>query len=278
MQFGQITEHIDLALISLYLFWAFFFWLVLYIQQEGRREGFPLVGDPDGKPWNQDLWMPAPKTFLTNDGRTVMAPDPANADTRDLHAEFVVGGPGSPIVPTGNPMTDSIGPGAYAERPDVPDLTYDGKIRIVPMRADADFTIFESDIDPRGKTVTGANGAEAGTVADVWVDRSDFVIRYVEVEVAGTGGDGVAARRVLVPWNMVDIKSDRDFLMEFARGEGWRTPNATLNVRAITAEQFANAPVIKQPDQVTYLEEEMIFGYFGGGYLYALPERQEPLI
>ena len=64
LAFGQFTGHIDLALVALYLFWAFFFWLVLYLQQESRREGFPLVADPDGKPLNQDLWMPKPKTFM----------------------------------------------------------------------------------------------------------------------------------------------------------------------------------------------------------------------
>jgi photosynthetic reaction center H subunit len=29
---------------------------------------------------------------------------------------------------------------------------------------------------------------------------------------------------------------------------------------------------------VTLLEEDKIMGYFGGGYLYATPERQEPFI
>jgi photosynthetic reaction center H subunit len=276
----NFTGYMDLTQVVLYLFWAFFFVLVLYIQQEGRREGFPLVSDPDGKPLNQDIWMPKPKTFHTNDGRTVLAPDPNRADTRDLNAEFVVGGPGSPIVPTGNPMTDSIGPGAYALRPDIPDTTFDMRPRIVPMRVDADFSIAETDIDPRGKSVFGCDGEKAGVVSDVWVDRSDFIIRYVEVELPGTTGeDGVAApgAKVLVPWAMVDLKTTRDWLMEFARMK-WERPDATLHVRAIKAEQFAGIPQTTTPDQVTLLEEEKIMGYIGGGYLYATPERQEPLV
>lgn len=280
MQFGDITGYIDLTQLILYLFWAFFFLLVLYIQQEGRREGFPLVGDPDGKPLNQDIWMPSPKTFLTNDGRTVLAPDPARADTRKLAAEFVVGGPGSPIVPTGNPMVDGIGAGAYTERPDVPDTTFDMRPRIIPMRVDAEFSIAGQDIDPRGKTVFGCDGEKAGVVSDVWVDRSDFVIRYIEVDLPATvGDDGVAGpvSKVLVPWVMVDMKTTRDWLMEFARMK-WVKPDATLHVRAIKAEHFAGIPQTKSPDQITYLEEEKIVGYIGGGYLYATPERQEPLV
>lgn len=276
LQFGQFASgHIDLALISLYLFWAFFFWLVLYIQQEGRREGFPLVSDPDGEPLEQSLWMPSPKTFITNDGRTVLAPDPANADTRDLKAEFVVGGPGSPIVPTGNPMTDGIGPGSYTERADVLDLTFEQKPRIVPMRADPDFSVAKQDVDPRGSVMLGADGVQAGTIADVWVDRSDFVIRYLEVELPAVGD--AAGRRVLVPWNMVDFKTDRDRFMEFLSMKS-KPVTATFNVRSITAAQFADVPALKNPDQITYLEEEKVMAYYGGGYLYATPERQEPLL
>ncbi len=278
--FGNFTGHIDLALVSLYLFWGFFFWLVLYIQQEGRREGFPLVNETDGKAWNQDLWMPTPKVFHTNDGRTVQAPDPANADTRPLAAEMVVGGVGSPIVPTGNPMTDGIGPAAWAERPDIPDTTFEHKPRIVPMRADPDFTVAKQDIDPRGRPILGCDGVKAGTIVELWVDRSDFVIRYVEVELDGiTSGEGELAspRRVLVPWNMVDYTTNRDLLIPLISVKKQEI-EATYKVRAITAAQFAGVPGTQSDSQITYLEEEKIFGYFGGGYLYATPDRQEPLI
>ncbi|MGF1650018.1 MAG: photosynthetic reaction center subunit H [Hyphomicrobiaceae bacterium] len=279
LAFGFFTEHIDLALVSLYIFWGFFFWLVLYIQQEGRREGFPLVSDPDGKPLNQDLWMPAPKTFITNDGRTVLAPDPARADTRSFNAEFAVGGPGSPLVPLGNPMKDGLGAAGWTERPDVPDTTFEMKDRIVPMRIAEDFHIPDRDIDPRGCPMFGCDGVQAGVIKDVWVDRSDFVIRYLEVELpaSGTGEDAVPGKRILAPWNMVDLKSDRDWLMEFVSMKS-RKPNATFHVRAITAAQFADVPLTRSLDRITYLEEERVMGYFGGGYLYATPDRQEPLI
>ncbi len=49
-----------------------------------------------------------------------------------------------------------------------------------------------------------------------------------------------------------------------------------VEVDAVKAEHFANVPRTKSPDQVTRLEEDMISGYYGGGTLYATPQRQEP--
>lgn len=294
MQFGDITGHIDLAQLTLYLFWAFFFGLVWYLQRESRREGFPLVSDPDGKPLDQDIWIPEPKTFLTNDGRTILAPNPSGADTRELDAQWVVGGPGSPIIPNGDPMKAGVGAGAYAARADVVDYTFDMRPRVVPMRVETEFEISPRDIDPRGVTLFGADDVEAGVVKDVWVDRSDFVIRYLELELAGStsassapteGGEGAeagaatagAGRTVLVPWPMVDITTDRDWFMDFIKMKS-RKPNAKLHVRSILAEQFADVPRTQSPDQITYDEEERIVAYYGGGYLYATPDRQEPLV
>jgi photosynthetic reaction center H subunit len=285
LAFGQITEHIDLALVSLYIFWAFFFWLVLYLQQEGRREGFPLVSDPDGKSWDQSLWMPKPKTFITNDGRTKQAPDPAMADTRELNAEFAIGGPGSPLVPLGDPMKDSIGPASYAERPDIPDLTFEGEPRILPMRVATDFSVAEQDIDPRGLTVFGADGKAAGTVVDIWVDKSDYIIRYLEVELPGTtqtAAEGeqavtVPGRRVLLPFNVAQIKTDRDLLLDFIRAKKGK-PNAEIHTAALLASQIAEVPATADADRITMLEEEKIQAHYGGGYLYATPDRQEPII
>ena len=63
--------------------------------------------------------------------------------------------------------------------------------------------------------------------------------------------------------------------MPFVRIDSW---NRKVKVVAITAAQFADVPAIKNPDQVTRLEEDKITGYFAGGHLYATPQRQEPLI
>ena len=44
----------------------------------------------------------------------------------ELKAVPVDGYNGSPLVPTGNPMVDGVGPAAWADRADVPDLTFHG--------------------------------------------------------------------------------------------------------------------------------------------------------
>jgi photosynthetic reaction center H subunit len=107
--------------------------------------------------------------------------------------------------------------------------------------------------------VLGADGEIGGTVRDVWVDRAEMLIRYLEVEVAG-----VAERRVLLPMTMARVK------MRWGIGR--------VLVQSILGRQFADAPVLANPNQVTKLEEDKIVGYFGGGNLYATPARQEPLL
>ena len=54
--------------------------------------------------------------------------------------------------------------------------------------------------------------------------------------------------------------------------------NGKVLVNAILASQFAGVPALKSQDQITFLEEEKVMGYYGGGLLYATPDRQEPLL
>ncbi|MCX8006385.1 MAG: PRC-barrel domain-containing protein, partial [Burkholderiaceae bacterium] len=103
--------------------------------------------------------------------------------------------------PTGTPMTDGVGPGAYSLRADVPDKTLEGTARIVPLRADSAFDVAREDIDPRGLPVLGADGQQGGVVTDLWVDRSEMLFRYLEVKT----GDGDGARSVLLPMTMAVI-------------------------------------------------------------------------
>ena len=81
-------------------------------------------------------------------------------------------------------MLDGVGPGAYADRAETPDLTFEGLPKIVPLRVATDFTIEPRDPDPRGMEVIGADGQTGGVVRDAWVDRSETLIRYLEVEIA----------------------------------------------------------------------------------------------
>jgi photosynthetic reaction center H subunit len=255
MQTGAITGYIDVAQLTLYLFWLFFAGLVYYLHRENKREGYPLstssrrrgpvVGFPD---------MPAPKTYtLLNDQGTREVPRP-DSDAYELAAAPTSGAPGSPLYPTGNPMRDGVGPAAWATRPEVPDLTVDGNPKIVPMRVATEFSVESRDPDPRGKPVYGADRVQAGEVSDIWVDRSEPQIRYLEVAVADSD------QRVLLP-------------ITFARV---RASDGSVHVRSILAQHFADVPTTASPDQVTLQEEDKICAYYGGGTLYALPQRQEP--
>lgn len=153
-------------------------------------------------------------------------------------------------------LTSGLGPAAYAERADVPDATIHGDPRIVPMRVASDFFIAPRDPDPRGMTVLGADGAIAGTVSDVWVDRAEPQVRYFEMTLDGRDG------RVLVPVPCAKVHARR----------------RTITVKALLASQFAHVPTTAHADRVTLLEEDRIMAYFAGGYLYATPSRSEPLV
>lgn len=163
---------------------------------------------------------------------------------------------GAPVEPTGNPMLSNMGPAAYADRADVPDLTVHGTPRIVPLRADPAFTLSPRDPDPRGMRVVGADGGVGGHVVDVWVDRAEPAPRYYEVAPAAGGGP------VLVPATMARVHA--------RHGE--------LRVKSILGAQFADVPRTAAPERVTLLEEDRIQAYFAAGHLYATPARSRPLL
>jgi len=256
MEIGAITSRIDVAEVLLLVFFAFFAGLIFYLRREDRREGYPLVSEGSDAPKDHGfIWIPGPKTFVLADGRKILAPN-GKSDTRTLKA--VPGEPwlGAPLRPVGDPMLANVGPGSYAERMDIADVTFEGHPRIVPLRASAGFVIEARDPDPRGMSVIGGDGKAAGDVTDVWVDRSECLIRYLEV------GLHASTKRVLVPMTFCIVKSGQ----------------RSIVVDAIAAGQFADVPQLKSPDTVTLLEEDRICGYYGGGTLYATAARQEPLL
>lgn len=257
MQTGAITGYIDVAQITLYVFWAFFAGLIFWLRREDKREGYPLESDRSGLVLVQGFpSMPRPKTFLVRDGHTYVAP-PGNIDNRTITAAAEAW-PGSPLRPTGNPMLAGIGPASWVEREDRADLTAEGDIKMVPLRIAPDWSIEPNDPDPRGMEVVGADGIVAGLVSDVWVDRSEPQIRYLEVDVAADG----QARSVLLPITLARIVARR----------------RQVKVNSILAHQFADVPGLKTPDEVTLREEDQIQAYFGGGNLYAEASRSEPVI
>lgn len=255
---GAITSYIDVAQIVLYAFWIFFAGLIFYLRREDRREGYPLESET---PWPRSnpgvIWIPEPKTFRLAHGGMAYAPT-GKADNRELKAEKFAPWPGAPLVPTGDPMYAGVGPASYAERSDTPDMTHNGEPRIVPMRADPSYSVAEGDPDPRGMTVIAGDRQPAGTVRDLWVDRGEQLMRYIEIEVAG----GEAGKTVLAPLNFAVIDGRR----------------GRVTIDALMSRHFADVPALRNPDEVTMLEEERIVAFFGGGLLYADPKRTESLI
>jgi photosynthetic reaction center H subunit len=253
MQTGAITQYIDVAQLVLYAFWFFFAGLIWYLRREDKREGYPLESDRSSSVRVQGY--PAapeePKVFRLAHGHSLSS---NRIDTRPINAEPTGPWPGAPLEPTGNGMVDGVGPGSYASRGDTPDVTIDGAPRIVPMRVATDFSVADGDPDPRGMPVLGADGITGALVADIWVDRSEPQIRFYELE--------VGPRRVLLPVGLARVNKLR----------------RRIEVESILASQFAGVPGLSNPDQVTLAEEDRIYGYYGGGALYAEPSRTEPLI
>ncbi len=255
MKSGALGSYIDIAQVVLYLFWIFFAGLIYYLHREGKREGYPMEHDNGSRKVVQG-WptVPDAKIFRLRDGTTRSSPPVASIEP-PLNATRADRSLGTPLDPTGDPMLAAVGPGAYAMRADAPDMTFDGRPKLVPMRVASDFHLESADPDPRGMTVFGADGVAGGAVMDAWVDRAEYVLRYLELEIKTTNGHD----RVLLPMTMA------------------RIANGRVVVNAIHGHQFVNVPRIKHAESITLLEEEKVMAYYGAGTLYADPSRMEPL-
>lgn len=257
MQAGAITGYIDVAQIALYAFWIFFAGLIFYLRREDKREGYPLVTERPGHFLEGFPPLPPSKTYLLPHGGTVTTPR-VNAPEPSFNAIPVASWPGAPLQPIGNAMLAGAGPAAYALRADTPDLMFiSGDIRIVPLRVASDTFVDPEGPDPRGLDVAGADGLIAGIISEVWVDRTEMTVRYLEMTLA-------AGPSILIPAPLVRTS-----------GTG---PGAMVIVKSILAMQFADAPMLANPDVVTMLEEDKIQAYFASGHLYATPSRLEPLL
>ncbi len=263
MEDNIIIGDFDLAQLLLYAFWLFFIGLVIYLQKETMREGYPLESEVTGKPTLVGPFMPLPqkKDFILPHGKGTVSYPNVEKEIKEIERQKTLKmratapWSGAPFEPTGDPMVDGVGPAAWAERHDEPELTIEGELKIVPLRADNEWGIAEQDSDIRGWPVIGCDGETAGTVKDLWVDRSEHLFRYVEVDVAG--------KSVMVPFFCVLVN---------------RQPENHLSVDSITAEQFKKVPGLKKDAEITSLEEEKVMAYFAGGKLYATPDRKEPWI
>lgn len=253
----HLVGGLDIAELTFFAFFLFFLGLVWYLRGEDRREGYPTEDDLQGFEGsnNDPLFFKPPKTFKLPHGLGEITTPTAN--DRDPMPTNVLprGWSGEPLDVVGDKMTSGLGPASISQRADKPDLTMHGEPAIVPARvAHHPYSVHGNDVDPRGLPVFGLDGGKAGTVKELWVDRSENILRYLEVDLEGGAGS------VLLPMTMAEV-SRRGVISD-----------------AITGAQFAGAPRTRSPDQVTRLEEERITAYFGAGYLWATPERAEPLI
>ncbi len=268
-----IVGTFDVAELTFLAFFVFFIGLVIYLNRESRREGYPLEHEQSGIVESREsIFDGEKKTFNLPHGRGTYVPEDVARDelskVENIPAKQGFGAGGAPWVPTGNAMKDGMGPAAFAQRQDYPDLTFDGRPRIVPIADSHEIEIAPNDRDPVGLPVYDANKKLAGTVSDVWVDQSEHIIRYLEV----TTNSG---RKVLAPMTFAAIQG-KGFL-------GGITPlvddqKELVDIEAITAEQFEDVPGLATPGQITRLEEDKIQAYYGGGYMYATAERGEPWI
>ncbi len=254
----EFFGNVDLASIAIWSFWVFFAFLIYYLQTENMREGYPLELDSGEEAPNQGPFpVPSPKTFDLPHGRgqvTVPSAENEAAHRRaDLALEQSSRAAGSPFIPTGDPMADGVGPASWAPRRDVPELDGKGHPKIVPM-ATLDAFHVSAGRDPRGLRVQSGDGEPVGVITDMWIDEPEQLVRYLEMELTTELGGG----KRLIPMQLAKIKSDR------------------VVVRSLFEANFAGVPTTKSPTQVTLLEEDKICAYYGGGTLYASPDRLEP--
>ncbi len=241
--------NVDLAQISLYAFWLFFAGLVIYLQRENMREGYPLENEEGDLSANQGPYggPSETKTFKLPHGRgSITVPENGKEKRKlSIKKENIAGG--APFSPTGNPMTDGIGAAAWAERRDVPELDGHGKPKIVPMRTLKKYEV-SAGKDPRGMNVISADKKIVGKISDLWVDAPEQLVRYLEIELKDKTS-------CLLPMPLA-----------LNRGDG-------VHVNTLYGKHFPKVPRTKAQTKVTMLEEDKISAYYSGGQLYASYDR-----
>jgi photosynthetic reaction center H subunit len=240
--------NFDLASLSIWLFWLFFAGLIYYLQTENMREGYPLQ-DEEGNPSSGPGIFPVPKdkTFLLPNGQgTLSVPSGQRPDRTDVALARTAADDGFPHAPTGDPLADGVGPAAWANRKDAPELDSHGHPKITPMAGHPDFFV-SAGRDPRGLPVLAKDDQVVAHVTDMWVDGPEHLVRYLELELEPEHGQG----RRLVPIGMARVK------------EKW------VEVGSLRSGHFNGVPRIASDRQITKLEEDKVSAYYAGGTLYS---------
>ena len=234
-----IVGTFDVAELAFLSFFVFFIGLVIYLNRESRREGYPLEDEFTGRvDTSKPLSDAGKKTFKLPHGRGTYVPEDVPRDPVEIPAERAFHAGGAPYVPTGDAMKDGLGPAAFAKREDYPDLTFDGRPRIVPIANSHDIVIAPNDPNIVGWPVIAADKKTVGKVSDIWVDESEHIIRYLEV----TTNKGT---KVLAPMTVAAVQT-KGLL------HGILPDNPELvEIDAITSEQFEHVPKVKTAGEIT---------------------------
>ena len=80
----QSGAYMDLAQVTLYVFWIFLACLIFYLRREDKREGYPLDSTASGGGVVHGFpRMPDPKNYLLRTGHIATLPNHKN-DRRDV--------------------------------------------------------------------------------------------------------------------------------------------------------------------------------------------------
>lgn len=268
MNAAYIVGTFDVAELAFLVFLGFFVTLVFYLNRESRREGYPLEDEETGRVHPIKLTDGDKKVFQLPNGRGTYVPEDVARDDVNVPAVQAFRAGGAPWVPTGDAMADGMGPAAFANRAKYPDLTFDGKPRIVPIAQSHELVIAPNDPQLVGYPVVAADGVTVGTVTDIWVDQAEHMVRYLEVEL--TGG-----KKVMAPMTVAVVHGN-SLLAKILPTTS--DEKQFVEIDAITAAQFDGVPALETAGTITRYEEDRIQAYFGGGYMYATPERSEAWI
>lgn len=250
---GDLGGGVDVAQLCVVAFFLFFIGLVLTLRREDKREGYPLK-DPAGRPDQLGFpEPPKPKVFHLMEGGLTTAPHPEEEEA--LPARPLALKPGFPLAPTADPLLGALGPAAFAQRKDEPLIMSEDKIQVLPLRLLPEWSLVWEDLDPRGMIVVGAEGTPYGTVADVWIDRSVKILRYLEIALDGVEAP---ARRVIAPIYFADINPRRK----------------RVKLIGVPGRRLLEAPGLATGDRITAREEDRVNAFYAGAKFYAAEDRK----
>lgn len=240
---------LDSTMVCVLIFVVFFCALVFHLRREDKREGY--LADtvtPTGRNRFAKYLLPMPweKTFRRPHDRPPVT-NPKRGPLREAEVRPARAARGLPIRPKADGLLEGIGPAAWQNREDDPDLDLHGRPKIIPLSKHEEYFVAAGDPDPRGWEVIGSDGERAGEIVDLWFNRAEFFLRYLEMRLDAPG----AGTRILpLFFTAIDRKRRR------------------IRVPHMPAARFKDAPTLEKGDEITMREEDRVNAFFAGGRFY----------